>query len=211
MAEIEKIDPVKEVDELVQKGLVCLEEFRKLNQEQVDYIVSKVSVAVLDEHEKLAKLAIEETGRGVFEDKCTKNLFACEYVVNAMRHLKTCGIISDDPVTGVTEVADPLGVICGITPVTNPTSTVIFKCLILAVCKQIAAMGNCRVPEQNECRDNSCATGYGGKGCDFTMCRCYKPISINCGDKYKPINNVNDGNSQKKYSGFGDELCGMCC
>ena len=130
MAEIEKIDPVKEVDELVQKGLVCLEEFRKLNQEQVDYIVSKVSVAVLDEHEKLAKLAIEETGRGVFEDKCTKNLFACEYVVNAMRHLKTCGIISDDPVTGVTEVADPLGVICGITPVTNPTSTVIFKCLI---------------------------------------------------------------------------------
>lgn len=87
----------------------------------------------------------------------------------------------------------------------------IFKCLILAVCKQIAAMGNCRVPEQNECRDNSCATGYGGKGCDFTMCRCYKPISINCGDKYKPINNVNDGNSQKKYSGFGDELCGMCC
>lgn len=59
-----------------------------------------------------------------------KNLFACEYVTNSMRHMKTCGVISDDPVTGVTEIADPLGVICGITPVTNPTSTVIFKCLI---------------------------------------------------------------------------------
>lgn len=59
----------------------------------------------------------------------------------------------------------------------------IFKCLILAVCKQIAAMGNCRVPEPNECRDNSCATGYGGKGCGSTWCRCYKPILIDSGDK----------------------------
>ena len=58
-----------------------------------------------------------------YEDKCTKNLFACEYVVNNMRHLKTCGIIKDDPISGITEVADPLGVICGVTPVTNPTST----------------------------------------------------------------------------------------
>ncbi len=121
---------VKEVDELVEKGVKCLEEFRLLNQEQVDYIVAKVSCAVLDHHEYLARIALEETKRGVFEDKCTKNLFACEYVVNNMRHLKTCGIINDDPVTGITEIADPLGVICGVTPVTNPTSTVIFKSLI---------------------------------------------------------------------------------
>ena len=121
---------VAEVDALVKKGLVALDKFRELNQEQVDYIVAKVSTKVLDHHEYLARLAVEETKRGVFEDKCTKNLFACEYVVNAMRHLKTCGIISDDPVTGVTEVADPLGVIAGVTPVTNPTSTTIFKCLI---------------------------------------------------------------------------------
>lgn len=121
---------VQEVDELVNKGVKCLEEFRLLNQEQVDYIVAKVSCAVLDHHEYLARIALEETKRGVFEDKCTKNLFACEYVVNNMRHLKTCGIINDDPVTGITEIADPLGVICGVTPVTNPTSTVIFKSLI---------------------------------------------------------------------------------
>ena len=127
-----ELDPkaVEEVNGLVKKGLVALDEFRKLNQEQVDYIVAKVSTKVLDHHEYLARLAVEETHRGVFEDKCTKNLFACEYVVNAMRHLKTCGIISDDPVTGITEVADPLGVIAGVTPVTNPTSTTIFKCLI---------------------------------------------------------------------------------
>ena len=127
-----ELDPkaVSEVNGLVEKGLVALEEFRKLDQAQVDYIVAKVSTKVLDHHEYLARLAVEETKRGVFEDKCTKNLFACEYVVNAMRHLKTCGIISDDPVTGITEVADPLGVIAGVTPVTNPTSTTIFKCLI---------------------------------------------------------------------------------
>ena len=126
------LDPkaCQEVDELVKKGLVALDEFRKLNQEQVDYIVAKVSTSVLDRHEYLARIAVEETGRGVFEDKCTKNLFACEYITNAMRHLKTVGIISDDPVTGITEVADPLGVIAGVTPVTNPTSTVIFKSLI---------------------------------------------------------------------------------
>ena len=123
-------EAVKEVDGLVKKGLTALDEFEKLNQEQVDYIVAKVSTKVLDHHEYLARLAVEETKRGVFEDKCTKNLFACEYITNAMRHLKTVGVISDDPVTGITEVADPLGVIAGVTPVTNPTSTVIFKSLI---------------------------------------------------------------------------------
>lgn len=120
----------QEINELVKKGQECLEEFKLLDQEKVDYIVAKVSCAVLDHHEYLARIALQETGRGVFEDKCTKNLFACEYVVNNMRHLKTCGVIKDDPVTGITEIADPLGVICGVTPVTNPTSTVIFKSLI---------------------------------------------------------------------------------
>ena len=119
-----------EVDQLVAKGLVALEEFRQLNQQQVDYIVAKASVAALDQHGVLAMHAYEETGRGVFEDKATKNLFACEYVVNNMRHLKTVGVISEDDVTGITEIADPVGVICGITPTTNPTSTAIFKSLI---------------------------------------------------------------------------------
>ncbi len=120
----------EEVDRLVQNGKKALDEFLKLNQEQIDYIVAKCSVAGLDHHGSLAKLAIDETKRGVFEDKATKNLFACEYVVNNMRHLKTVGVIKDDPVTGITEIADPLGVVCGIVPVTNPTSTVIFKSLI---------------------------------------------------------------------------------
>ncbi len=124
------IDPQKEIDELVKKATVALNEFLLLDQEQVDHIVAKCSVAGLDHHGTLAASAIKETKRGVFEDKATKNLFACEYVVNNMRHLKTVGVISDDPVTGITEIAEPLGVICGITPVTNPTSTVIFKSLI---------------------------------------------------------------------------------
>ncbi|WP_109077657.1 bifunctional acetaldehyde-CoA/alcohol dehydrogenase [Aggregatibacter kilianii] len=119
-----------EVNALVEKGLVALEEFRQLNQEQVNYIVAKASVAALDQHGVLAMHAYEETGRGVFEDKATKNLFACEYVVNNMRHLKTVGVISENDVTGITEIADPVGVVCGITPTTNPTSTAIFKSLI---------------------------------------------------------------------------------
>ncbi len=119
-----------EVNALVEKGLVALDEFRLLDQKQVDYIVAKASVAALDQHGILAMHAYEETGRGVFEDKATKNLFACEYVVNNMRNLKTVGIISEDDVTGITEIADPVGVICGITPTTNPTSTAIFKSLI---------------------------------------------------------------------------------
>lgn len=119
-----------EVNTLVENATRALNEFINFNQEQIDYIVAKCSVAGLDQHGTLAAKAIEETKRGVFEDKATKNLFACEYVVNNMRHLKTVDVISEDPVTGITEIACPIGVICGITPVTNPTSTVIFKSLI---------------------------------------------------------------------------------
>ena len=120
----------QEINRLVENGLKALDEFRLLNQEQVDYIVAKASVAALDQHGVLAQHAIEETGRGVFEDKATKNLFACEHVVHNLRHTKTVGVISDDEVTGLTLIAEPVGVICGITPTTNPTSTAIFKSLI---------------------------------------------------------------------------------
>ena len=118
------------INDLVNKATKSLEEFELLTQEQVDYIVAKCSIAAIDQHGYLALEAIKETGRGIFEDKATKNLFACEYVVNNFRHLKTVGVISDDPVTGITEIAEPLGVLAGVTPVTNPTSTVIFKSLI---------------------------------------------------------------------------------
>ena len=118
------------IDDLVTKAQGALKEFETFTQEQVDYIVAKCSCAALDHHGTLALAAVKETKRGIFEDKATKNLYACEYVVNNLRHLKTVGIIKDDPVTGITEIAEPLGVLAGITPVTNPTSTVIFKSLI---------------------------------------------------------------------------------
>ncbi|TLG71806.1 bifunctional acetaldehyde-CoA/alcohol dehydrogenase [Culicoidibacter larvae] len=125
-----QVDPKQHVDELVQKGLKALDAFLELNQEQVDYIVKKASVAALDKHGDLAKLAVDETGRGVFEDKAVKNLFACEHVTHSMRHLKTVGIINEDKLHGIVEIAEPVGVVCGITPTTNPTSTAIFKALI---------------------------------------------------------------------------------
>ncbi|MCQ2087924.1 MAG: bifunctional acetaldehyde-CoA/alcohol dehydrogenase [Bacilli bacterium] len=128
--ENQNIDVKNEINDLVEKADVALTKFLELNQEQVDYIVAKCCVAGLDNHGLLAKAAIDETQKGVFEDKATKNLFACEYVQNNMRSLKTVGVISEDSVTGITEIADPIGIVCGITPVTNPTSTVIFKSLI---------------------------------------------------------------------------------
>ena len=130
MTEEKVLSPAEEVDGLVKKALKALEEYASYDQEKIDYIVAKCSVAALDKHGELAKLAIEETKRGVFEDKATKNLFACEYVTNNMKRLKTVGVISEDPVTGITELAEPVGVVAGITPVTNPTSTAIFKSLI---------------------------------------------------------------------------------
>lgn len=123
-----KVD--NEVNELVAKAKKALDAFLELDQEQIDYIVAKASVAALDQHGTLALSAVNETGRGVFEDKATKNLFACEHVINHMRHLKTVGVVEEDDVLGITKIADPVGVICGITPVTNPTSTTIFKSLI---------------------------------------------------------------------------------
>ena len=120
----------EEVNALVEKGLKALDDYANFTQEQIDYIVAKASVAALDKHGELAKSAIEETKRGVFEDKATKNLFACEYVTNNMTRVKTVGVISENPVTGITEIAEPVGVVAGITPVTNPTSTTIFKALI---------------------------------------------------------------------------------
>ena len=101
----------EEINLLVSKAQKALEEYADFDQEKIDYIVAKASVAALDHHGTLAKMAVEETKRGVFEDKATKNLFACEYVVNNMRHLKTVGIVEDDDVTGIVKIAEPVGVI----------------------------------------------------------------------------------------------------
>ncbi|TWG09366.1 bifunctional acetaldehyde-CoA/alcohol dehydrogenase [Actinoplanes teichomyceticus] len=118
------------VDALVTAGLKALVDYEAYDQEKIDHIVKKASVAALDRHAALAKLAVEETGRGVFEDKAVKNIFACEHVTHSMATLRTVGVISQDDINGITEIADPVGVVAGITPVTNPTSTAIFKALL---------------------------------------------------------------------------------
>ncbi|MEU4541578.1 bifunctional acetaldehyde-CoA/alcohol dehydrogenase [Streptosporangium sp. NPDC023825] len=118
------------IDTLVGNALKALDDYGAFDQEQIDHIVKKASVAALDEHAELAERAVAETGRGVFEDKAVKNIFACEHVTNSMASLKTVGVISRDDISGLVEIAEPVGVVCGITPVTNPTSTTIFKALI---------------------------------------------------------------------------------
>ncbi|MEV8550193.1 bifunctional acetaldehyde-CoA/alcohol dehydrogenase [Streptomyces glaucescens] len=118
------------VDALVADALKALADYETLTQEQVDHIVKKASVAALDQHTALARLAVEETGRGVFEDKAVKNMFACEHVTHSMGHMKTVGVIARDDVEDMMEIAEPVGVVCAVTPVTNPTSTTIFKALM---------------------------------------------------------------------------------
>ncbi|GGN13210.1 acetaldehyde dehydrogenase/alcohol dehydrogenase [Actinoplanes campanulatus] len=118
------------VDALVTAGLKALTDYEGFDQERIDHIVKKASVAALSKHGALARFAVEETGRGVFEDKAVKNIFACEHVTNSMAKVRTVGVISEDDITGLIEIADPVGVVAGITPVTNPTSTAIFKALL---------------------------------------------------------------------------------
>ena len=119
-----------EVDVLVDKALKALKAFEKLDQKQIDHIVAKASIAALNKHLVLAKMAVDETGRGLVEDKATKNIFACEHVTNYLAGQRTVGIIRSDDILGIDEVAEPVGVVAGVTPVTNPTSTAIFKSLI---------------------------------------------------------------------------------
>ena len=128
---LQTVDPVEEVNTLVSKALVALDEFKKIeNQEKIDAIVQAAAVAALEAHGPLAVAAVEETGRGIIEDKAIKNLYACEYIVNYMRNLKTVGVIDKDDVDGLTAIAEPVGVVCGVVPTTNPTSTTVFKSLI---------------------------------------------------------------------------------
>ncbi|MBU8860278.1 MULTISPECIES: bifunctional acetaldehyde-CoA/alcohol dehydrogenase [unclassified Micromonospora] len=115
---------------LVENGLKALAGYDSYGQEQIDEIVKKASVAALGRHAELAMLAVEETGRGVFEDKAVKNIFACEHVTNHMADIRTVGVIAQDDISGITQIAEPVGVVAAVTPVTNPTSTTIFKALL---------------------------------------------------------------------------------
>lgn len=118
------------IDELVKKANVAMEEMLKLDQEEIDKIVQSMAKAGLDNHIELAQMAVDETSMGVFEDKITKNIFATEYIYNSIKYKKTVGIVEENNEEGYIMVAEPIGVIAGVTPVTNPTSTTMFKALI---------------------------------------------------------------------------------
>ncbi|MDR2832781.1 MAG: iron-containing alcohol dehydrogenase, partial [Streptococcaceae bacterium] len=124
------IDVPAMIDDLAVKGNQALKAMENFTQEQVDTIVHAMSMAALNEHMSLAKMAVEETGRGIYEDKAIKNMYASEYIWNSIKHNKTVGVINEDKQTGLIEIAEPVGVVCGVTPTTNPTSTTIFKAMI---------------------------------------------------------------------------------
>lgn len=129
MATKEKVTN-NEVDILVSKAKDSLKELMKFDQEQINKIVHAMVMAGVDQHMVLAKAAVEETKRGVYEDKCIKNLYSTETIWHSIKYTKTCGVIDRDMQTGIIKVASPLGVVAGITPVTNPTSTVMFKSIV---------------------------------------------------------------------------------
>ena len=134
-------DVKKMVDELVKRAKKASEEYLKLDQETVDNITKAMSMAGLEHHMELAKMAVEETGRGIYEDKITKNMFATEYVYHSIKYEKTVGVISENEEEGYTEIAEPVGIIAGVTPVTNPTSTTMFKSIISAKTRNVIIFG----------------------------------------------------------------------
>ena len=129
------------IDGLVARAKKASEEYLKLNQEQVDKIVKAMAMAGLEHHMELAKMAVEETKRGIYEDKITKNMFATEYIYHSIKYDKTVGIISENEEEGYEEIAEPVGIIAGVTPVTNPTSTTMFKSIISAKTRNVIIFG----------------------------------------------------------------------
>ena len=130
-----------EINQLVERAKIAREEFRKLNQEEVDKIVKAMAMAVLENHMMLAKMAIDETKRGIYEDKITKNMFATEYVYHSIKYEKTVGVIRENEEDDFVEIAEPVGIIAGVTPVTNPTSTTMFKSIISAKTRNVIVFG----------------------------------------------------------------------
>lgn len=118
------------IDVLVKKGEVALKKFLALDQETVDEIVKQMALAGIDNHMTLAKMAVDETDKGVYEDKITKNMFATEYIYHSIKYDKTVGLVEENEEEGIEIIAEPIGVIAGVTPVTNPTSTTMFKSII---------------------------------------------------------------------------------
>lgn len=120
----------QELEALIQKVKAAQEKYATYTQEQVDHIFKRAALAANAARIPLAKMAVEETGMGVVEDKVIKNHFASEYIYNKYKNEKTCGVIEEDKSFGYQKIAEPVGVLAGIVPTTNPTSTAIFKTLI---------------------------------------------------------------------------------
>ncbi|MCL2255464.1 MAG: bifunctional acetaldehyde-CoA/alcohol dehydrogenase [Firmicutes bacterium] len=125
-----ELTQIEKMDILVANANEALVSFMDMSQEQVDKICQAMALAGASENFPLAKMAVEETGRGVFEDKVIKNLFATEYIWNSIKKTQTVGITDENESDGFIEVAEPVGVVAAVTPVTNPTSTTMFKALI---------------------------------------------------------------------------------
>ncbi len=118
------------VDKLVKNAIKAQNQYKEYDQETIDRIVKEMTFAGIEKHMELAGLAVKETGMGIYEDKVIKNLFSTEYVYHSIKYDKTVGMVNDNEDESYFEVAEPVGIIAGVTPVTNPTSTTLFKCLI---------------------------------------------------------------------------------
>ena len=128
--EQEKVDSIETLQKTIEKVRKAQKEFSKYTQEQVDKIFQAAAIAANQNRIPLAKMAVEETGMGVVEDKVIKNHYAAEYVYNKYKDVKTCGVLEQDDNYGIKKIAEPIGVIAAVIPTTNPTSTAIFKTLI---------------------------------------------------------------------------------
>ena len=141
MTEKEKQKVKEMIDRLIERAKIASQKYMDLDQETVDNITKKMAMAGLENHMKLAKMAVEETKRGIYEDKITKNMFASEYVYHSIKYDKTVGVIRDNEEEGYEEIAEPIGIIAGVTPVTNPTSTTMFKSIIAAKTRNVIIFG----------------------------------------------------------------------
>ena len=128
--EYEIVDSVEKLQETILKVKKAQEEFSKFSQEKVDEIFKAAAIAANSARIPLAKMAVEETGMGLVEDKVIKNHYAAEYIYNKYRNEKTCGVVEEDASYGIKKVLEPIGIIGAVIPTTNPTSTAIFKTLI---------------------------------------------------------------------------------
>ena len=124
------VDSIENLDLVLDRVREAQKEFSKYTQEQVDRIFKDAAIAANQARIPLAKMAVEETGMGVIEDKVIKNHYASEYIYNKYRNEKTCGVVEDDKVYGIKKVMEPIGVVAAVIPTTNPTSTAIFKILL---------------------------------------------------------------------------------